>query len=103
MNENQPLKPGLADARGVFSPKDAASEALQTQLDSALDRLALRYARLPAQAQAEQDTLEALKTFTRALSDDELEWLAAAGPGGPMAGTAPNDPTDPKNLGRPKR
>ena len=58
-----------------------------------------------ASAQAEKETLEALKTFTRALSDDELEWLAAAGPGmpgGPVAGSAPNQPVDPKTLGKPK-
>lgn len=105
MNENQPPQSPGVNTSGVFNADDKTSEALQRQLDKALDRLAQRYASQPASAQAEKETLEALKTFTRALSDDELEWLAAAGPGmpgGPVAGSAPNQPVDPKTLGKPK-
>ena len=56
-------------------------EALQLQLDNALNSLAQRYASQPLPPHAEEETLQALKTFTRALTDDELDWLAAAGPG----------------------
>ncbi len=69
-------------------------EALQLQLDNALNSLAQRYASQPIPAHAEEETLQALKTFTRALSDDELDWLAAAGPG---------VPPPPTNLDEPKR
>lgn len=106
MNENQPPKLPLVDILDGVRSEDAASEALQTEIDKALDHLAVRYAQLPEQADAEQKTLEALKTFTRALSDDELDWLAAAGPGVPgglLGGVEPNDPVKPKAPGEPKR
>ena len=61
---------------------DAARSKLEALLDQSLDLLAERYSQLPAQSAAEQKTLEALKPFTKSLSDDELDWLAAAGPGG---------------------
>ena len=67
-------------------------EALQLQLDKALDSLAQRYASQPLPPHAEEETLQALKTFMRALSDDELDWLAAAGPGVPLPPPNPDAP-----------
>lgn len=87
MKENQPLKPPPSDSK--TSDLTAASDAQLAQLDAALDLLAQCYARFPARPEAEQKTREALKPFTRALSDDELDWLAAAGPG------TPANPPDP--------
>ena len=110
MNENRPPKPPLVDVNGLATPPKnpqsprnddfAVSEATLGRLDDALDALALRYALLPAQPQAEKKALEALKPFTRALSDDELDWLAAAGPGGPGMQTGQDDPEDPANPGK---
>lgn len=79
------------------------SEEELDRLDNALDALARHYARVPTDAQAEMKALEALKVFTQALSDDELDWLAAAGPGGPGTLIGPDDPSDPKNPSRSKR
>ena len=104
MPEHQPPKPRLIDVRHGTAPEDMVSQALQTKLDSALDHLALRYAQLPEQPQAEQETLQALKSFTRVLSDDELDWLAAAGPGvpgGSSGGCVANNPADLQNTGKP--
>ena len=104
MNENRPPKPPLVDVNGLASkpPNDdaAVSEAKLGRLDDALDALALRYALLPAQPQAEKKALEALKPITRALSDDELDWLAAAGPGGPGTQTGQDDSADPNKTKR---
>lgn len=70
---------------------DAASKRREDLLDKSLDLLASRYARLPVQPTAEQKTLDALKLFTKRLSDDELDWLAAAGPGGTLPAFTPDD------------
>lgn len=70
-----------------------ATSSLDDLLDQSLDLLAKRYAQLPAQLGAEQQTLQALKPFTQSLSDDELDWLAAAGPGGVPPTANPQDPT----------
>ena len=66
---------------------------LDDLLDKSLDLLAKRYAQLPDQPGAEQKTLDALKPFTKSLSDDELDWLAAAGPGGVPPTVNPEDST----------
>ena len=70
-----------------------ATSSLDDLLDQSLDLLASRYAQLPAQPGAEQKALAALKPFTKSLSDDELDWLAAAGPGGAPPAVDPADPT----------
>ena len=89
----------MASSPTPLRPKtDAVPSPLEAQLDKSLDLLAKRYAQLPAQLAAEQKTLEALKLFTKSLSDDELDWLAAAGPGGVAPPIA--DPEDPAGLGK---
>ena len=80
---------------------DAAQTRLEALLDKSLDLLAERYAQLPAQPTEEQKTLEALKPFTKSLSDDELDWLAAAGPGGGAPLVTNSD--DPAGRGKNER
>ena len=70
-----------------------STSQLDALLDKSLDLLAKRYAQLPAQPAAEQKALDALKPFTKSLSDDELDWLAAAGLAGAPAAVNPEDPT----------
>ena len=63
-------------------------------IDRALDALRAAYQRVPVPARGVEGVLQRLRAENRRISDQDLDWLAAAGPAEPPP--PPEDPDERK-------